>query len=74
MVHPTIYGECRLVDRDDSLEKVVPRAAAQPAREDEPPDIVARQVLEHLPRLLRVVPVALVVLDLLDGPGYIMYL
>ena len=72
MVHPPINGERGLVDRDDSLEKVVPRAAAQPAREDEPPDIVARQVLEHLPRLLRVVPVALVVLDLLDRPDYIM--
>ena len=72
MVHPTIYGECRLVDRDDSLEKLVPRAAAQPAREGPPPDIIPGQVLEHLPRLLRVVPIALVVLDLLDRPDYIM--
>ena len=72
-VHPSIERECRLVDRDDPLVKVLPRAAAQPAREGEPPDFIAGPVLKHFPHLLRVVPVAVVVLDQLDRPGQIYF-
>ena len=67
MVPPPIEGKRRLVYRDDPLVEG-PRAADQPTRERLPPDLVTRSVLEDLPRLLRVIPVAVLVLDLLDSP------
>ena len=67
-VHPSIEGECRLIDGDEALEKVPPRAAAQPPGELCPPGRIARPVLKGLPHLLRVIPVAVLVLDLLDSP------
>ena len=73
MVHPPINRESGLVNRDDPLVEDR-RAAAQPAREGHPPDVIAGLLLKDLPHLLRVVPVAVLVLGLLDGPDFIMYL
>ena len=67
MVPPPIKGKRGLVYRDDPLVEG-PRAADQPPREGLPPDLIAGSVLEDLPRLLRVIPVAVLVLDLLDSP------
>ena len=73
MVHPPVNRKCRLVDRDDPLGEM-PRAAAQPPRVGEPPELVAGSVVEDLRHLLRVIPVAVGVLSLLDSPDWIMYL
>ena len=68
MVHPPVYREGCLVDRDDPLPKEA-GAAAQPAGKDPPTDVVAGAVLVHLSRLLWVIPITLIVCDLLDCPN-----